>query len=302
MNIDIVTPISVNDYSVAKTTIPHILTFLEPKRIVVVGNSKISEFIEQDFRNNPQVSFVDEDKMIDGLSFQYLRNIMASRNAEKRTGWYYQQLLKLGYAFQTDDDYYITWDADMIPLKTISFFDKGGHPLFSSSNEYNPYYFDTLKNLLNLNKCIKKSFISEHMVFNSKTVRTMLDEIESNSGTKWYDRIIKSVADNHLAGSGFSEFETYGTYCVTKYPDLYKFRKLRALRGGKTIFGVIPDVEVLNWLSKCYDTISFEKFDSCRMHSKPYERSFFRKVVNPYIYAKFCINYVKLFRKTDKKK
>jgi len=302
MNIDIVIPISVNDYNVAKTTIPYVLSFLEPKRIVVVGNSKISEFIKQDFADNSKVSFVDEDKMIEGLSFKYLRNVMTARNAEKRTGWYYQQLLKLGYALTTEDDYYITWDADMIPLKKISFFDSENHPLFSSSNEYNHRYFNTLKNLLNLDKCIKDSFISEHMVFNTETVRTMLGEIESDSGKKWYDRIIECVSDDHLTGSGFSEFETYGTYCVTRYPDKYRFRKLHALRGGKTIFGVIPDVEVLKWLSKCYDTISFEKFDSCRIYSKPYTSAFFRKVVSPYIYVKVCINYVKLFRKTDKTK
>lgn len=298
MNVDIVTPVSVNDYNVAKTTIPHILTFLKPKRIVVIGNRKINELIDQDFGRNSLVSFIDEDTMINGLSFQYLRNIIASRNAEKRTGWYFQQLLKLGYALLTEDDYYITWDADMIPLKEISFFDKENHPLFSTSNEYNGWYFVTLKKLLNIDKCIKGSFISEHMVFNRKIVRTMLDEIESDSGIKWYDRIIESVSDEFLPGSGFSEFETYGSYCVSKYPEEYRFRNLHALRGGKTIFGEIPDTEVLKWLSKCFDTISFEKFDRCRIQSKPYISSFFRKTVNPYIYVKTCINFVKLFRKT----
>ncbi len=297
MNIDIVTPISVNDYSVAKTSIPYILNYLNPKKVVVVGNKIINELILNDFGTNSRVAFVDEDAMIDGLSFQYLRNIMASRKAEKRTGWYYQQLLKLGYAFLSEDDYYITWDADMIPLKEISFFDSKNHPLFSTSNEYNPWYFITSKELLNLNKCIKRSFISEHMVFNKKIVKKMLAEIESNSGEKWYDRIIEAVSDDHLAGSGFSEFETFGSYCMTNYPEEYGFRKLHALRGGKTIFGEIPDPEVLKWLSKSFDTISFEKLDVCKIKGKPYTKPGFRKVFNPFIYAKSCTYFVKLFRK-----
>ena len=63
-------------------------------------------------------------------------------------------------------DYYLSWDADTIPLRRLSFF-RDEHPLFSQKQERHIPYFETLFNLLHLKPFNDFSFITEHMVFKS---------------------------------------------------------------------------------------------------------------------------------------
>ena len=61
----------------------------------------------------------------------------------------------------------------------------------------------------------------------------------------------------------FSEFETYGTYTdYTSRPlqHLYTKRRLRTLRCGVEFLGRNPSAEILNWASRDFDTITFEKW------------------------------------------
>ena len=61
-------------------------------------------------------------------------------------GWYYQQFLKMAYCNHCDNEYYLTWDADTIPLRPISMFHSSGAPYLFTKTEYMASYFKTLKN------------------------------------------------------------------------------------------------------------------------------------------------------------
>ena len=65
-----------------------------------------------------------------------------------------------------------------------------------------------------------------------------------------------------LKGSGFSEFETYGTWAMTRCPGRYEVRPLHGLRSGKNILGQAPDDETLEWVGQSYDTVAMEKFSA----------------------------------------
>ncbi|MEI3192244.1 MAG: DUF6492 family protein [Lachnospiraceae bacterium] len=56
-----------------------------------------------------------------------------------RSGWYFQQFLKFGYAQVCEDEYYIVWDSDTVPLHPISHF-QDGKPVFTKKEEMEPPY------------------------------------------------------------------------------------------------------------------------------------------------------------------
>ena len=153
--------------------------------------------------------------------------------------------------------YYLSWDADTIPLNPIHFFLKG-HPIFTVKKEFHEPYFYVIKDLLGLNKRHEYSFIAEHMLFNAEIMREMIDEIEcrNTNGNNWIDKIINTC--NPLQPNCFSEFETYGTFCSQYYPNLYQTQKLNTLRAGSIIRGPFVNNRLLNILSFDLDIVSFE--------------------------------------------
>lgn len=113
-----------------------------------------------------------------------------------------------------------------------------------------------------MHKAIPQSFITEHMIFDTAVMRELLAAIEQNealSGSAFYEKILAAVEKEELLFSGFSEFETYGTYLYTYHREKMQFRSLKTLRDGKRYVGAAPGAEELAWLAESYDTVSIEK-------------------------------------------
>ena len=109
------------------------------------------------------------------------------------------------------------------------------------------------------------SFITEHMIFNVEIMKALIKEIESNisiPGEMFYEKVMNAIDISALPLSGFSEFETYGTFVINRYADRYRYRKLKYLRNGRVFFGNHVTEKELEWASQSYDTISFEHFDA----------------------------------------
>ena len=150
-----------------------------------------------------------------------------------RTGWYFQQFLKLGFALsEYAKEYYLTWDADTIPLRHIDMFDAEGKPYFAMKTEYHKPYFDTMKRLLGINKIVPFSFIAEHMMFKVSLVKELISIIDNTQieDSTWFEKVINATDfEAAKCSEMFSEFETYGTYCMNCYPDAYSYHKLNTL-------------------------------------------------------------------------
>lgn len=260
MNYDVFIPIVSRNISILKINIPYIRCNVCPKRISVVGRRELKSLMS-DF--DEQVVFIDENELLGGLTFEAVEKLISSRDsfASARAGWYFQQFLKMAYAEVCQDDFYFTLDADTIPVRKIDMFDENASPFFDLKTEFNPPYFTTLKKLIGLSKVIDGSFISEHMIFKTEYMRTLIRQIEENNcleGKAFFEKIINAVNSVDLLKSGFSEFETYGTFVVSKYPDKYKMRTLKSLRQGDKFLGLEPYDEMLEWAAESYDFISFE--------------------------------------------
>jgi hypothetical protein len=265
-NFDLVICAIERDIPTLKIGLPYLQKHLRPTRIVFIAPraclaalsslNEVSAIVHG-------LRLIDEDSLVDGLSKDYVHSLLVARGANpQRSGWYFQQLLKLCYSLDlAADDYYLVWDADTIPLRPMEFFSENGKIFFEKSREYNPYYFQTLKKLIGKGKIYGHSFISEHMMMERATVQNLLTSICSPappSAREVARRIIEAIDDEALSLSGFSEFETYGTFAASTYPDCYELRSLRSLRQGAMLFGRQPSVENLFALSCRYWWASFE--------------------------------------------
>jgi hypothetical protein len=209
-------------------------------------------------------SFYDEDTVLPGLTYLHVQEIIEKLGGDiGKTGWYFQQFLKLAWAYQYVEDDYIVIDADTIPLSELSFIDSNGKYIFTKKTEFNKPYFDTIENLFcgKVKRVGNYSFVAEHMIFSSLIVKEMLNQIMNNTtlcGDNFYEKILEAVGAQNLKQSGFSEFETYGNYIMTYYPEKCVIKSYRTQREAVYILGDSPSDAQLKWANESYDIISIE--------------------------------------------
>lgn len=243
---------------------------LPVRRILFTGNEETERLVKAsglgervDFLNeNDILSFSAVHEVVGDVLKEFLNGQELPRGI---TGWYYQQFLKMQYAYICDDPYYMVWDGDTIPCREFTMFhEESGLPYLDLKKEYHEEYFTTLSRLLpGMHKCIEKSFISEHMLINCNIMKALIVDIEGNQslpGRSFWEKIVRSINGDQIQRSSFSEFETYGTYVCMKYPDAYRIRSWYSFRQGGEFFD--PDTiteEDYTWLGKDFFAISFEK-------------------------------------------
>lgn len=264
-------PTLADDYNDISQHLYLLLDMLPIKKLVFIGSEELESAIyngSSETGNKSRIDFINENEL---LSFADIKHAYENRLSEiasingtpkrfSRTGWYYQQFLKMEYWKLCTDDYYLCWDADTIPLHKIEMFHSIGKPFLDTKSEYTHSYFETIKNLWGFDKAIEQSFISEHMLFNKLLMKEMIEEIESMplSGSTYYEKIFSAVTDPF---KGFSEFETYGTWIANKYPNEYRLRQWKSIRNTNFMINrtELTDDD-LNWLATGFDAASFERY------------------------------------------
>ena len=224
------------------------------------------------------IVLLDENEMIPGLTLAALKVIPLAKLSQGH-GWYFQQLLKYQFAFhKTEDDHYLIWDADTVPLRPLEFFDAQGRMLLTKAGEYHAPYFMTYEKILGRPAQREFSFIAQHMLIQKSILREMLGEIERNcpGDGNWAWKIMRN-----LCGEGsnrFSEYETYGHYLKEKHPQLAVFRELPWLRHGASECGRHPKPADLERLGQKYFYASFEESDQLYRRTGRKVRHWLRQV------------------------
>jgi len=176
-------------------------------------------------------------------------------------GWYYQQFLKLQFAFvDPTDDYYLIWDADTVPLRPMRFFNAAGQMLLTRATEFHAPYFATYRRLFGSEPNRECSFIAQHMIIQKSVVREMLELIERRvpGAGNWAIKIMRVLEPVHP--NLFSEYETYGHYIKNRYPDRVALVERAWLRVVPQFSGRrLPGEAELNRLSQHYEYVSFER-------------------------------------------
>lgn len=282
-NVTVIIPIKSSDFYLIPNLLPRLKKFIASSNIVIISSADIAEDC-----NKHHVKFLDENAVFEGLSFTAVKQKLQELGMnEKACGWFLQQFIKLAFCYKCKTEYYLSWDADMLPLRKINLFNEEGKPYLTLKKEYHERYFTTLKKLLNLDKIRNESYIAEHMLFHKKLVQEMISEINraNLNGTQFWEKILSATLPESLKDSwAFSEFETYGTWVDSRYPQHYAKRKLNMFRHGKYYFGDNCSEDTLEWVAKSFDTISFEHFDT-QSNLQKYVK-FFKKYIPVSLFLK----------------
>lgn len=243
-------------------------------RIIFVGSEELGEHVRQAGLGE-RVAWMCEDEIlpfarVHQCMMEKMEPLLLGRELPRGiTGWYYQQFLKMAYAKICDREYYMVWDGDTIPCCEFTMFGSDGRPYLDIKNEYHKPYFVTMQRLLpDLQKCIQKSFIAEHMLMHCGLMRELTGEIEKNrllQGTSFWEKVIWSIDLADIQSNSFSEFETFGTFVALRHTEAYGLRHWHSLRYGGAFFHpeAISERDY-KWLSHDFVAISFEKGDSVR--------------------------------------
>lgn len=252
-----------NHFEMVKRNKELYFKYLPICKIIVIGNISGENF----FKDDSRIEVLDEDKLYPQLNKVSVRHLVEAQGGHMtRSNWYFQQFLKMAYAYKCNSEYYIVWDADTVPVRPISLFEDG-KPQFSYCEEFREDYFVTLDKLFHgkISKQNENSFIVEHMVIKTEFMKELIHEIESDptlNGTFFFEKIISVISPEAIKVAGFSEFETYANYILTKHRESYGIRQLKAFRYGLVLTGYKLNSNMVSWLGNSRDTVSFEHF--CR--------------------------------------
>ncbi|MES2980916.1 MAG: DUF6492 family protein [Verrucomicrobiota bacterium] len=205
----------------------------------------------------------DEDHFVAGMTLKQLQQY-PKPFLKKRSGWYFQQFLKLSFlnVANKTDEYFLIWDADTVLLRPLDFFDVEGRPYYTVAREHHNPYFTTFEALFGKRAHREFSFISQHQIIHKATLRKMLAEIETRNpdSKNWAWAIIENIKGVGI--SLFSEYETYGHYLKLNSADAYALRNLKWTRYGQKWAGYPPSPDKLEEMSRNFDYAAFEFHNS----------------------------------------
>jgi len=152
------------------------------------------------------VLLVDEDSV---LPIQK-RDISFISCGVDRSGWIWQQLLKLQASSVASLRDYAVIDADTILLQKHVFSLGRTAALFYLSDELHAPYRQTYLNLTGTPCSLPVSCVSHGMAFDRDMAMSLKKAIEAHTGLRWYEAIINLTDKTNP--SAFSEYESYANY------------------------------------------------------------------------------------------
>ncbi len=205
-----------------------------------------------------EVTIHYEERFAPELSLANIKAAMPEKN-KVRAGWYYQQLLKikaLAELGKGDSSVNVIWDADTVPYQTLRFV-ANDQLVYYIGTEHHIPYFETIKKLINKQKITNFSFISQCFPARKWWVKEFLAEIEQIHHKEWHLAILDSIDLGE--GSGFSEYETLGTYFAHRFQSEMLVSTGRWERSG---YKVASLKDLKNYLKQCDGTILYAAYET----------------------------------------
>ncbi|MES2486220.1 MAG: DUF6492 family protein [Bacteroidota bacterium] len=246
--LDVVIPVIEKDLDI----LPHVIAGVRRYLKHPLGNIYIvapnSEKIINEASKGGAV-FVNENDVC-AVSKQDINFVV---NGKDRSGWIYQQILKLNFDKIVAEENFLVIDADTVFVSNMCFEKRGRH-YFDFSDEYHAPYHEAYKILTGYDRSMPVSFVSHYMLFNKQKLQQLKQHIEVNTGKPLLEAI-KSIKERVLDYSSFSEYETYANFCIHKFPKQHTIRYWfnKSCRQGDII-----DIKILREKSKnLWKSLSF---------------------------------------------
>jgi len=172
----------------------------------------------------------------------------------ERSGWLYQQLLKLAGDRVSGSEHYLVIDADTILLRPHAF-TAGGKPVFYSRSWTQPEYRKCYRRLLGKPLGASGSFVAHYMLFSKSRLAELKRAITAHTGLVWHQAILTKIDRTKMFA--FSEFEAYGHYLHSRTGG--KIVRRPAL--NKELSGHPSRLTPAKWkeLARRYRSVSFHK-------------------------------------------
>jgi glycosyltransferase involved in cell wall biosynthesis len=162
----------------------------------------------------PSIIHLNEDEIlpITRLDIDYVVN------GQDRSGWLFQQLLKLSVDQISDSENVLIIDADTV-LVSPQLYEFNGKNILLISDEFHKPYFDVYTKLTGELPSTLLSSVSHSLLINRKHLIELKKHIADLHLMEWWQAIISKT--DKLNSSGFSEYELYGQWVLNKYPEYY---------------------------------------------------------------------------------
>lgn len=230
--------------------------------MLIVPHDNLGDFIKC---TPGEVEVISEEEIIPSSYIKFIEKYLDhTTNQITRGGWIYQQFLKIQGAINSSKDRIALWDADTVPLKKISFFDDKLRARFYTSSENHPPYFDMINSILGNTNIYKDSFIAQSIPFRRQWIIDLCREIETNTGTSDWKLGILNCITSELGPSPFSEYETIGTYAISRLNEndrpIPQARPQSWARNGYELIGPASNLSFFNHaLLRDAEFVSFER-------------------------------------------
>ena len=159
-----------------------------------------------------QCEFIDESTIAPIKK----RDIRIHINGIDRSGWIFQQILKLSLFQCVSVDNALIWDADTCLNRKMLFTFDGVSVIEYDPHFHHPYYSSATK-LLGKVPNLGVEFTCHKLLVNRKYMQEMFDLIEHNCNRKWFEAYIDAVDINE--GSSISDYATYSLFMLSRYPE-----------------------------------------------------------------------------------
>lgn len=232
MTWDIVTCIGPADESILSAFLPSLHLYLAPRRIYVITSLRIIKE-NQSKHDSSTVQWVNETSF--PFSIQVIHDWF---HVPQRSGWYFQQLLKLYAPLVLHDlaEQFLYVDADVRLHRPLQFF-QNGKLLFNVGTEFHAPYFCHMERLLGLAKIHPMSGICHLMPMKKEIVRRFHEDVERRHGIPCWMAFLAMVDPKEYPHSGASEYELLFTYTLMYCPNEVEVRPLR----WRDTSSILPD-------------------------------------------------------------
>ena len=129
-----------------------------------------------------------------------------------RSGWLFQQLLKLSADTISSREHVLVIDADTVLVRPQTFTSRGRVVLFHSP-EYHPPYFDAYRAATGLAPASRVSCTTHHLLLRRGSLLGLKSLMERTRSVPWWQAVLDTCVYQSI--SGFAESELYGNYELT---------------------------------------------------------------------------------------
>lgn len=247
--IDIVIPTISKDFSLLNNVISSLKKVEQMINKIFIISQENEEIIAFCKKNN--LVFIEEKSLLgygkDKINYRV--------GGVDRSGWIFQQLLKLSGEKITEKENYLVLDSDTVLTAPNSFINDNRF-VFYQNKEWHQPYFESFKKIFGYHTKNKLSFTSHMMIFNKKLLREMKKEMEIRWNKSW-DQVYLMTIDNQEA-SCVSDYDTYANWVLYHYPQLVKEQPFYNTSLSRT---KLAPLEVLEKnYGKKYKSVSFHSY------------------------------------------